>query len=200
MGITGKQEMGQPTASTPAARRSVRYRQDFAEQVYNYTLLGATDTQLGLFFGVTTRQIMRWRDRYPEFRIACKRGKHEADGQVAAALFKRAVGYSVETQKAVVVDGKPGVITVVEHVHPDVQAARFWLTNRQPQIWQDVRKHDISVTPGKPELTQDLDIRALIAQRLNMLKARYVETDPSSPSMAKSLALLTQDPDSESQH
>lgn len=72
------------------------------------------------------------------------RGKIVADANVADSLYNRAVGVSVELQKAFV--DKYGVehkITVKEEIPGDVNAQRFWLNNRRPKEWRE--KHSVDV-------------------------------------------------------
>ncbi len=72
-------------------------------------------------------------------------GKDAADRKVEDSLYKRATGYSFDSEKIVVVEGEPQRVEIIEHVPPDTKAAMWWLQNRRPGTWRDVRhiKHDI---------------------------------------------------------
>lgn len=52
--------------------RPTKWKPEFAEQVYNYTLLGATDEQLAVFLGVHVDTIYAWAASNPEFSEARK--------------------------------------------------------------------------------------------------------------------------------
>jgi hypothetical protein len=82
-------------------------------------LMGATDEQLGEFFGVHRNTILNWRNEHAEFREACRVGKMIADLQVVEGLHKRACGYDY--------DGK--------HYPPDPTSGIWWTKNRLG--WRD---------------------------------------------------------------
>lgn len=117
--------------------RPTDYRQEYAEQARKLCLLGFTDKQLAVFFGVNESTINRWKDKYPEFCKSIKSGKVVADAQVVESLFKRATGIEV-TEVEVRDDGKKKVKRVTKkHIPPDPTAQIFWLKNRQPELWRD---------------------------------------------------------------
>lgn len=107
--------------------------------------LGATDLEIAQAFEVSIRTIHRWKLEYPEFRAALELGKDAADKKVEDSLFKRATGYSFDSEKIVVIEGEAQRVEIIEHVPPDTKAAMWWLQNRRPGIWRDVRhiKHDV---------------------------------------------------------
>jgi hypothetical protein len=117
------------------------YRDEFAAQARKLCELGATDFELGEFFGVTTRTIYLWKNRHPKFCRAVKVGKVKADERVERALFNRAVGYSYESEKVFHFQGGIVRAPIVEHVVPDPGAALNWLKNRRWKVWGD-RAHD----------------------------------------------------------
>ena len=122
--------------------RPTKYRSDYhPEHAYNYCLLGATDVQLATFFDVDPATLYRWKRQYPEFANALWRGKVTADANVAAALYRRAVGYEQEGEKIFCMrDGKIFRAKTKIHLPPHVAACIFWLKNRQPQHWGNRRE------------------------------------------------------------
>ena len=72
--------------------RPPQYKPEFAKQVMNYCLLGATNKELGRVFGVDERTINRWLVTKPEFCQAVKDGRELADANVARALYLKATG------------------------------------------------------------------------------------------------------------
>ncbi|AAL49584.1 unknown [Sinorhizobium phage PBC5] len=107
--------------------------------------LGATDLEIAQAFEVSIRTIHRWKLEYPEFREALEIGKEAADKKVEDSLYKRATGYSFDSEKIVVIEGEVHRAEIIEHVPPDTKAAMWWLQNRRPGTWRDVRhiKHDV---------------------------------------------------------
>jgi hypothetical protein len=99
-----------------------KYDDGMPELARRLALLGLVDAEIASVLGVTERTAHRWKREHPEFREALEAGKQPANGAVAEALFRRAVGY-------VGPDGK--------HHPPDVTACIFYLKNRAPHLWRD---------------------------------------------------------------
>ena len=77
------------------ARRTGRptaYRKKYDKLALNYCLLGATDKELADFFEVSERTINAWKAAQPTFLQSIKRGKAQADAEVASRLYERACG------------------------------------------------------------------------------------------------------------
>ena len=67
--------------------RPTTYHPDLCEQAHNYCLLGATNDELGEFFGVSPRTIDSWIATHPEFAEAVRRATLVANSKVAARPF-----------------------------------------------------------------------------------------------------------------
>lgn len=122
--------------------RPTKYDPKYNDQVYKLALLGATDKELADFFEVTESTLNLWKLKHPDFSESLKKGKVQADAQVGARLFERALGFEHDSEEIKVVSmGKEG--SVVERVPirkvypPDTTAAIFWLKNRQSDKWRD---------------------------------------------------------------
>jgi hypothetical protein len=63
---------------------------------------------------------------------------------VASALFKKATGYEVKTEKLFQFKGEVVRGETVEYVAPDTAAASFWLRNRAPDYWKERREVDVA--------------------------------------------------------
>jgi hypothetical protein len=132
------------------------YRSEYDEQAYKLCLLGATDAQLGNFFGVTEQTVNNWKDVHPSFFGSITRGKEQADAEIAEALFHRARGYEhpEDDIRTVSVPGGGSEIVITpttKRYPPDTQAASLWLRNRQPRLWRDKVEQQIS---GEVQLTR----------------------------------------------
>ena len=112
---------------------------------------GATDEEIAREFGISVRQLYRWYRSYYELCQAKKEGKEYADCQVEDGLFRRALGYEIDEAEVVASkDGKPSRVKKTKrHIPPDVTACIFWLKNRKPQKWRDMRRG--SQTEEKPD-------------------------------------------------
>ena len=133
------------------AGRPTKYSEAYNQQVYKLCLLGATDAEIGDFFEVTETTINNWKIEHPEFFESIKKGKRQADVEIADALFNKAKGFTVKTQKAFKlkesINGegsteKIEIVEVEETFPPDTTAIIFWLKNRQPQKWRDKQEID----------------------------------------------------------
>lgn len=131
----------------PGGRPS-KFREEFTDQVYRLALLGLSDIEIAQFFEVPEQTLYRWDKAHPEFREARARGKIPADGKVARAVFKRALGYSHEAVKIMQYEGNPIEVPYIEHYPPDTQAATWWLKNRQPDKWRD--RQELTGAGGGP--------------------------------------------------
>lgn len=128
-----------------------RYRPEYAERAYRYGLMGANDTEIAKLLGVGFHDVMRWITLFPEFAALLEGGRRQADADVAFALFETAKGYSHPDTRAwafKVKDGESETIEIVErtyvkHYPPNVVAAQFWLTNRDPANWANTSRQQL---------------------------------------------------------
>jgi len=102
---------------------------------------GLTDEQIAKNLGVAYSTFRKYKDEYPAFSAALKKGKEVVDIEVENALLKRALGYEYEEVKTLVeeVDGKKKkkVEKIIKHVPADVSAGIFWLRNRKGLVWSN---------------------------------------------------------------
>jgi hypothetical protein len=119
--------------------RPTKYKKEYAKQAEKLCLLGATDTDLADFFGVSVRTVERWRAEHADFCRSVKAAKNEADDRVERSLYQRAVGYETDAVKIFMPAGseKPVYAAYRERVAPDTAAAIFWLKNRRKDQWRD---------------------------------------------------------------
>lgn len=123
----GSDRKRQDLIGTPTFDRS------YIGRVRDMSFLGASEKEIATMFGVSTSTLQRWRKDNPEFKAAWEEGRDEADAKVAAAFYKRAVGYSYVSSRRI--DDKGEVHENITHVKPDVNAATKWLAVRQPDKW-----------------------------------------------------------------
>jgi hypothetical protein len=124
--------MGRPSVYEPA----------FAERAEGLCMLGFTNEELGVAFGVNVTTITDWlRDR-ADFSSAVYAGRDGADEKVARALFKRAVGYEhpEDDIRTIALGNNQGsqieITPTIKRYAPDTGAAQLWLHNRQRKRWK----------------------------------------------------------------
>lgn len=104
---------------------------------------GATDKEIARVFGISRATLCDWKNRFPEFSDALKKGKEPIDAAVECALLKRALGFQYTKTKVREIRNTAGVVVNIETTHetmmvlPDVLACRVWLTNRRPEKWRN---------------------------------------------------------------
>jgi len=67
--------------------------EEVIQEAYRLCLLGSTNEQMAEWFGKDKTTIDHWYATQPEFRQAVDQGRKHADGKVAEALYKTALGY-----------------------------------------------------------------------------------------------------------
>lgn len=117
-----------------------RYNPAFIEIARTLAGRGALDRDLAATFGVHLKTLQDWKQRHPDFGDAVRLGKDTADDAVEHALFRRATGYSFESERVFCRDGVVTRVETVEHVPPSDRAAIFWLASRKPSRWGDPPK------------------------------------------------------------
>lgn len=126
--------------------RPSKFKPEYVEQAQKLANLGATDRDVADFFGVDERTINRWKQDHEGFCQALKVGKDAADARVEQSLYRRALGYTHDAVKiAVNAQGEVTQVPYVEHFPPDTTAAIFWLKNRKPADWRDVKAVEAKV-------------------------------------------------------
>jgi len=115
---------------------------------------GKTEKQIAEIVGVSTQTLFNWKGQHPDFLYALRDAKQIANTMVEAAMFQRAVGYSIpETKVFCNKDGEITTHTIEKHYAPDAGAQAFWLKNRKPEAWAD-----------KKEVTGTMTLESLIQE------------------------------------
>lgn len=130
--------------------RPTKYKPEFAEQARKLCLLGATDAELAEFFEVEESTLNNWKHAHPEFMESIKKGKFQADADVADRLYQRAMGYEHPEVDIRVIDHAIVQTPITKIYAPDPTAAIFWLKNRQRGKWRDKVEQEITGANGGP--------------------------------------------------
>ena len=151
--------------------RPTKFDRKMLDQVEKLCMLGATDKELADFFEISEQTLNVWKQEHPEFRESLKRGKAEADANVASRLYQRALGYEHPEVHVSNYQGEVTLTPLTKHYPPDTAAAIIWLKNRQPAKWRDKVEHDVS---GKVEHTHKLSAEE-VARRVAYILVNGVE-------------------------
>lgn len=135
--------------------RPSKFKPEFVTQAEKLANLGATDREIADFFGVEERTLHRWKADHPDFCHALKVGKASADERVEQSLYRRALGYSHDDTHFSSYEGVVTATPYVKHHPPDTTAAIFWLKNRKPAEWRDVREIKAQVDKRAAEMSEE---------------------------------------------
>ena len=122
----------------------MKYKPEYVDLVESMMSRGATYKTLAEAFGVCEDTIGRWKNQHPEFGAALETGSLNANQEVAASLYRMAIGYTYQEERSIwvaVADGQKRLesVTLTKYVPPQPQAAIFWLRNRMPELWSEKR-------------------------------------------------------------
>ena len=130
-----------------------KWKQEYGlEYLRRFAEDGMSDSEIAESIGIKPAILRRWKKKYPEVNEAINLGRIGADFAVVEALYKKATGYNVRTNKThklKCVDFDPVTGKKVKeyeslavgvdesYVPPDLKAEIFWLKNRQPYRWNE---------------------------------------------------------------
>ncbi len=137
-------------------------------EIAQWAKSGCTTGEIAKKLEVSTSTFTRYLDRgqreerYQPLLEAYRPGADQADGQVEAALHKRACGMETEER---VYEKKPNPDTgeleeictkrVTKTTPPHPASAMFWLANRCPEKWQHRPKEKLEAEEGGVVLMPD---------------------------------------------
>lgn len=155
--------------------RPTKYDPVLLKKVYKLCLLGCTDKKLADILDISESTLNLWKNEHPEFSECLRKGREDADSEVARSLYKRAKGYSFEEktfESGIGIDEEGNAVRVM-HLEkvvkkkqaPDTAAATFWLKNRQPDIWREkteveAKNFNFNIVPTEEEarkIKEDLE-------------------------------------------
>ena len=101
--------------------------------------LGLKDEELAHSLKITRQTLDNWKRRYPEFFASIKKGREEADGHVARALYQRSIGFVCKRQQPFKLkrtyyddqgrrceEERVEIAEFYDQVPPDTQAVEAW--------------------------------------------------------------------------
>lgn len=152
--------------------RPSSFKPEYVEQAKKLARLGATDVQLADFFGVCVATIYNWKNDQPKFLEALNLSKDEADRIIEKSLYQRALGYEHDETDIRVVGGEIVQTKLRKYYPPDTTACIFWLKNRQPEQWREMKAIELTGANGGAVQTESkLDVGALPTDVLAQIMA-----------------------------
>ena len=152
-----------------ARGRPTKFHPSFVDKALEYALLGMTDEEMARQFGIGSSTFYAWKQNYRHFREAIKAGRDDADAGVAGAMYRRAMGMTVEEIR---IDPDGTETKTVKQLPPDNTSMIFWLKNRQINKWRDRREQVVEVKRVEEMDRTELDTYASeLDRQLNELDA-----------------------------
>jgi hypothetical protein len=135
--------------------RPTKYKEEYAAQAKKLCKIGATDSDLADFFGVSVSTLNLWKLHHDKFSESLKLGKGVPDENIKRSLYHRALGYSHDDKDIRVVNGEIVITPIVKHYPPDTTACIFWLKNRDSKNFRAAPEvgDDSYVAPVKIEVS-----------------------------------------------
>lgn len=169
--------LGNTNAVGNEGGRPTLYKEEYVDKVFKLCLLGAIDTEIADFFEVDVDTIYEWKKKHIEFSEAIKKGKLEADMQIAQSLYNRAKGYSIQKAHTFKLRNHTNgvgfteelkTVMVEEFIPPDNTSMFYWLNNRQRAYWK--QRQDIDHTTNGKDINSDgIDYSKLSKETLDEL-------------------------------
>ncbi len=107
---------------------------------------GASPRELAELFDVSCATIQKWIHQHDDFRQAIEDVSFHLNLKVENALLKTACGFEYTEVK----DADGFVTKTTKLVPPNVNAQKFWLTNRAPDRWKDKVEQELTTAGGQP--------------------------------------------------
>jgi len=154
------------------------YRPQYDELARKMALLGATDDEMAQAFDITVETLNNWKRRRESFAASIRAGKVMADSEVVDSLFNRAKGYKCQAVKIFMPEGGKSakdaiVVPYTKEYAPDTNAAKFWLMNRQRDLWRE--RQEVAVADRLASMTPEERLADVIEI---MAKARALLAEP----------------------
>lgn len=121
------------------SRKPVEITADMLEKIEQGAAQGLTEEQVAHSLGIGYSTFQRKKKENKEIGERLKRGKSKGIGQIVNKLFQRAQGFYIEEEKAFMDKGEVVKVKVRKYFPPDLGSMAFFLKNRDPENWKDVR-------------------------------------------------------------
>ena len=125
-----------------AAGRPTKFSDENQRQVMLLAKKGFTDKEIAEVLAITPQTLNNWKKTHKEFFASLKEAKIDADRKVERSLYERACGYSHPEVHITSYLGQITITDITKHYPPDPTSMIYWLKNRQPEKWRDIRQQE----------------------------------------------------------
>ena len=123
------------------------WNDDRPEQAFRFALLGLNEEEITKAMDIPRNTLEYWKRTKPEFLQRLQDGKRDANGHVAAALYKKAIGYDYYEERAFLTkDGTIKKVKVQKHAVADTMAMTKFLALREKELWSEVQRIETKQT------------------------------------------------------
>lgn len=171
-----------------------KFKEFHVRTVFYLALLGMTDEQMAVVFDISTPTFVAWKNKFPTFLEAIKKGKEQADANMVYSLYQAGIGYEHESEqifcskekiydqvngKTVLVKEVPKIIRApfIKKYPPNVKAALRWLEVRQPAMWS--ARTDMNKKLGGPVQNNYYNLQGMTMEELKLLQKIGLQHAPA---------------------
>lgn len=172
------------TTTTKKMGRASKYEthvQPFLDDILIWLRDGMNEYSICDKLGISKETWISYKDTHLDLSDLYKRACEERNCLVANAVFNGSLGHKAVIKKQKVLQSGTVVdFEEEEYIAPDMNAAKFWLTNRDSENWQDKGQKDtsISVNFQLPELQQQRNNLLSEIEKLKAIDMTEVEVIP----------------------
>lgn len=147
------------------------YSPAIAKKAFLLALYGLLEREMAEVLGVRLKTWEDWKSKYPELREQIDRGKFNADCEVVRALYKKAIGFEINSVHVYIDrDGNAREHPVKKYFPPDIKAIQMWLSNRTKGRWTTIHHHKVEHSGEIAHRYQDVDLGDFTMDELKVLK------------------------------
>ena len=146
------------------------YRPTLDNRVFMLALYGLTENEMIHVLEININTWRLWKRKHPSLQEALDKGRLDADIKVAHSLYKRAVGFEIDTEQ--IVQNREGIIRVPTKTYypPDMKAIQMWLSNRSKGRWTTITHHKVEHSGEILHRQQQVDLADFSTEELKTLK------------------------------
>lgn len=142
-------KVGRPSKMTP---ETIQKAKELAAS-------GHSNAKVAEILNISNTTLANWQKFNPEFLWALREGQQIANERVEASLYQRATGYTHPEEKLFCYEGQITRTDTLKHYPPDIDAAKFWLKNRDPKHWREISAVEADV---KANLSASDEVKELL--------------------------------------
>lgn len=119
----------------------------YLDQILQWLKDGMNEYSIQDKLGVSKDAWIRYKSDNQELKDLYRRACEERNNLVQNAVFAGSLGHTAIVKKQKVLQNGTVVdFQEEEYIAPDMNAAKFWLINRDPENWKDKQANDTSIS------------------------------------------------------